>query len=190
MTHDRRVPGLPAIVLAGALGALFGPLAACGRPAADPSQPADDATSGSGDQPDRPARRFAYPALDGSVASSAALAGRMTLVVLGSESDPASTAQARFVIDLFHGHSPRVNALLLLLDPAENLPLVRAFADFLAAPFPVALADADTIAGAGPFPGLHHVPSVLLLDRQGREVWRHVGLAERAELERALERHE
>jgi len=50
----------------------------------------------------------------------------------------------------------------------------------------VALADSATIAGDGPFAGLHHVPSIVILDRESREVFRHVGLIEEAALEQAI----
>jgi hypothetical protein len=50
----------------------------------------------------------------------------------------------------------------------------------------VALADAATIAGEGPFSGLHHVPSVVILDAEGREAFRHVGLITQEALEEVL----
>ena len=75
---------------------------------------------------------------------------------------------------------------VLVLEASENPPLLEAFAQTMALEYPVALADAATIAGQGPFAGLHHVPSVVLLDRQGREAWRHLGLADEAMMEAAL----
>ena len=48
------------------------------------------------------------------------------------------------------------------------------------------IADAATIVGEGPFAGLHHVPSVVILDKEGREAWRHVGFVDQARLEAAV----
>jgi hypothetical protein len=75
---------------------------------------------------------------------------------------------------------------MLVMEPPQNAPLAQAFADSLGLSYDVALADAATIAGKGAFPGLHHVPSIVLLDRGGREVWRHIGVVEAQELDRAI----
>lgn len=184
MPRARRPVVLRVLALALALAGS----AACARGATDPS--GIEAPLESGDVSDAPLRRLAFVALDGSAVTSATLAGRMTFVLFASEADPASTVAVRFLREVVETHAPRINALLLMLDPAENRPLVEVFASFHALSFPVVLADADTIAGQGPFPGLHHVPSTVLLDRGGREVWRHVGLSEKEELESALRHHE
>ena len=63
-----------------------------------------------------------------------------------------------------------------MLEPPENRPLVETFATSLDLHYDVVHADQRTTAGDGPFPGLHHVPSVVLMDRDGREVWRNLGL--------------
>ena len=100
--------------------------------------------------------------------------------------DMASQAEARILANVARKHVPRINVALLFLEAAENQPLVESFLYTVALPFPAAMADAATIAGNGPFGGLHHVPSVVILDREGREAWRRVGLCEPAEIERAL----
>ena len=135
-------------------------------------------------------RRFAFTTLDGKTVSSGNLRGRMTLVVLLATYDDASQAQARFVKAVLRSHAPRINALAIAMEPPQNLPLVRIFADSLDLPYPVALADADTLVGAGPFPGLDRVPSLLLLDRDGREVWRHSGVLDSVALSTAIAEHD
>jgi hypothetical protein len=129
---------------------------------------------------------FAFAAFDGSRITSESLRGRMTVVGLGASSDDPSLAQARFLSLLLRRHVPRLNVLLLMLEPAANEPLARLFASTLDLRYPVAMADAATVAGTGVFPGLHHVPSVVLLDRAGREVWRHVGLIDAERLSREI----
>jgi hypothetical protein len=95
-------------------------------------------------------------------------------------------AEARYLALLERHHSPRLNVVALVLEAPDNLPLVEAFVAFLGLTYPVAMADAPTIAGNGPFAGLHHVPSVVILDRAGREAWRHVGFVDQAALEAAV----
>ncbi|MBI4704709.1 MAG: TlpA family protein disulfide reductase [Deltaproteobacteria bacterium] len=170
-------------VLRGVLAAAV--LGACGAP--PPRAPAAPATAA-------PARSepvsFAYATLDGRRATSASLRGRLTLVTLLATYDLASQAQARFVKAVALRHVPRINAFALVLEPEPNRPLVEAFVAALDLPFAVAMGDEAAIAGRAPFPGLHHVPSVVLLDREGREVWRAVGLADEQILHEALREHE
>lgn len=136
------------------------------------------------------ARSFSFRTIDGRAASSRGYRGRMTVVALAATYDTASQAQARFVNAAFSRHTPRINALLLVLEPEHHAPLVQAFASSLGIRYDVALADADTIAGNGPFPGLHHVPSIVLLDRDGREVWRQLGVIDDKELSEVIRQHD
>lgn len=162
-------------------------LAACGG--AETAEPvygvASEAPAASG-----PARRFSYVTLGGKRVSHKSYAGRMTVIALVATYDTASQAQARFVNQLYVHHTPRVNALLLVLEPPHHRPLVEAFVQSLDLRYDVAIADPQTIAGEGPFPGLHHVPSVVLLDREGREVWRNLGVADDETLGAAIRQHD
>ena len=108
------------------------------------------------------------------------------MIVLGSVSDVPSQMQTRVVKGVWQHHVPRTNAAVIMLDQPSSRTFAEVFASFLELPFPVALADAATIAGQGPFPGLHHVPSVVLLDRNGHEVWRSVGPCDARAIEDAL----
>ncbi len=130
--------------------------------------------------------RFEFVTLDGQPFSTETVAGRVTVIAFITTYDMASQAQARFLSGLARRHVPRINAAALVLEPPENRPLVEAFVAALKLPYPVAFADPATIAGKGPFAGLHHVPSVIILDRSGREAWRRVGLAEPEEIEQAI----
>lgn len=134
---------------------------------------------------------FSFATLDGQEVSSQSLMGRNTIIAFVATYDLASQAQARFLATLERNHTPRINAAILVLDPPQNLPLAQYFVRTLGIRFPAALVDEDTRAGHGAFPGLHHVPSVVVLDRRGRERYRHVGLVELETLEgvlRTLER--
>ena len=130
--------------------------------------------------------RFAYEAIDGRPISTESLANRVSVIGFLTTYDVYSQAEARYLAMLERRHTPRINVAALMLEAPENRPLVEAFAASLALGYPVALADAATIAGDGPFPGLHHVPSVVVIDRAGREAWRHLGFVNEATLEAAV----
>lgn len=157
-------------------------IAACGGPASPPATPAA-APSGA-------PLRYAFEAIDGSPISTEALLNRITVIGFFTTYDVPSQVEARFLASLVKRHAPRLNAAALMLESAENRPLVDAFAVSMGLPYPVAMADAETIAGEGPFAGLHHVPSVVILDRSGREAYRHVGFIDEAALEAAVRKVE
>jgi hypothetical protein len=129
---------------------------------------------------------FAYQTLDGAPLTTKTLAGRLSVIGFAATYDLPSQALARYLNGVSRRHTPRVNVALLVLEPEENRPLVEAFVRTLGLPYPVAFADAATIAGRGPFAGLHHVPSVVVLDGEGREAWRNVGLVDEDGIRAAL----
>jgi hypothetical protein len=133
-----------------------------------------------------PVLRFAFESVDGRPISTEAFTNRISVIGFFTTYDVHSQAEARFLALLAKRHAPRLNVAALMLEAPENKPLVQAFAMTMGLPYPVALADAATIAGQGPFAGLHHVPSIVILDRQGREAFRHVGFLDEASLEAAV----
>ena len=141
-------------------------------------------------EPDAPVRNFRYMGLSGAVVDGVRFRGRMTLVAMIATYDTASQAQVRFLKSVLRHHAPRINVVVIVLEPAHHRPMVEAFAATLELPYPVAMADEVTIAGRGPFDGLHHVPSGVLLDRDGRERWRNIGLIEPRELREAIARYD
>lgn len=135
-------------------------------------------------------RNFAFVTLDGKAATSAGYRGRMTLIGFAATFDIGSQAQARFINEVARKHTPRINALLLVLEPPEHRPMVEAFASSLNLGYDVVHADASTTASGGPFAGHNNVPSVILLDREGREVWKNLGLIEAGPLSQAIAEHD
>lgn len=133
--------------------------------------------------PGAPPVSFAWTDLRGRPLSTASMRGRVTVLAFIATYDVASQAQTRFVTALSKRHVPRLNVALVVLEQPSNRPLVEAFVDSLGIEYPVAFADAATLAGEGPFEGLHHVPSVVVLDREGRERARRLGLATEQDLE-------
>lgn len=130
--------------------------------------------------------RFAYESLDDRPVSTEGVHGRATVVLfLVTYGDP-SIIEARFVKKVLREHVPRINAAGIFLERIDNRPLARVFRDSLDLPFPLAMADEASIAGKGPFAGVDTVPTVVVLDAQGREVFRKVGVTYPGEIERAL----
>ena len=155
-------------------------LAACSPPPEPAHAPAVSAA------PSGSPLHFAFETLDGKPLTSESLRGRITVLAFLTTYDFPSQAEARFLSSIARRHTPRLNAAALILEAAENRPLAEAFTAALGLPYPVALADSATIAGEGAFAGLHHVPSIVILDREGREAYRHVGLIEEPALEQAI----
>ena len=145
-------------------------------PTAAPSTPADPSK----------VVAFSFTDLDGKEVSTASVAGRTTIVLFATSYDPFALAEAHFLADIEHKHAPRINVVLIDLERDDNRPLVQAFGDALNHPFPICMADNDTIAGHGPFEGMNSVPSILILDKGGHEKYRHLGLQKQAEIEAAL----
>lgn len=156
-------------------------LAACSAPAAPAAAPARAPARARG-----PAVDFSYESLDDRPVSREALRGRAAIVAFLTTYGDPSLLQARFLKKVFREHAPRINAAAIFLGPPENRPLVRVFVGTADLPFPCAMGDAETTAGRGPFRDIDTVPSVLVLDHEGREVWRKVGVASADELNQAL----
>lgn len=127
---------------------------------------------------------FDLGAIDGSRVTSEGTRNRSTIFVFVATYDLASFAQVKALGRVLREHRPRVNGVAVALDPVENRALVQAFAAQL--PFPVVHADATLRSGRGPLPVSNVVPSVAILDREGRIRFRYLGLAEPSTLERAL----
>ncbi|MFT3769231.1 MAG: TlpA disulfide reductase family protein [Minicystis sp.] len=153
--------------------------AGCGGKDHKPPQPAAPEARG-------PVLRFSFEGVDGRPISTEAFANRISVIAFLTTYDVHSQVVARFLASLAQHHSPRINAAALMLEAPENRPLIEAFVTSMGLHYPVAMADAATIAGEGPFAGLHHVPSVVILDRQGREAYRHVGFMDEAAMEGAV----
>jgi len=158
---------------------------ACGAPACVDAAPLP-AAEPKPPPPDSPPVAFVYETADGGTLTSAQLHGRYVVIALAATYDLTSQAQLKVRGMVQRDHKPRLNVAALVLEPPENKPLVVAFAQGLDLHFPVALADERTIAGHGAFEGLRAVPSVVILDREGREVLRHIGPLDVKQLEAAL----
>ena len=118
---------------------------------------------------------FAFDSLDERPVGSEATRGKPTLLAFVTTANLACQAQLDFLIAMAQNDADRVNYAAVALEPREGRELVELYRKALAIPFPVAMADAQTLAGAGPFGDLATVPVTILLDRLGRVVWRTEG---------------
>jgi hypothetical protein len=129
---------------------------------------------------------FVYGTTEGGELSSATTRGRATAIVFVTTYDLASQVQAKQLEKILRRQTPRINVGAVVLEAAEYALLADAFRTSLSLSYPVAMADRSTLSGHGPFGDVEQVPTTVVLDRSGREVWRKVGLAQPEELEAAL----
>jgi hypothetical protein len=112
--------------------------------------------------------------------------GRVTALLFVTTFDLPSHAAARRLAEVQRTHRPRFNAAAIALESAENATLVLVFRDTLALPYPVAIADRVELQSSVAFADVDRVPTLVLLDRDGRIVQRHHGGFDRPLLESFL----
>ncbi len=152
-------------------------LAACQR-VAEPAASSEDAAATQGR-----VQRFAFGTTDGEELSSETTRGRVTVLVLVTTFDLASQVAAKRVDQMLHVHRPRINAGAVVLEAAKYAPLADVFRSALELSYPVALADLAALQESSTFGEVQSVPTLLVLDRDGREIARKLGNFSVAELE-------
>lgn len=120
--------------------------------------------------------------------SSESTRGRVTALLFITMFDIASQIIARRLGEAITTFTPRVNAAAVVIEPPLYAELLPSYRESLSLPYPVVMADYATQSGAGPFGDITRVPTLVVLDREGRETFRHQGPLERDELEQALQR--
>jgi hypothetical protein len=144
------------------------------QPEAQPAEPAG------------PPVDFAYETTDGGLLTAASVRGRFTVLAFVATYDLVSQAQIKVLGLVQRDHVPRVNVAAIVIGPPENKPLAIAFGQSLRVPFPIAIA--GVLEGRGPFASVRSVPSLVVLDREGRIVLRHTGPMEAKPLHAELTR--
>jgi hypothetical protein len=129
---------------------------------------------------------FATP--DGRAYSSDQVLGRVTVVLFLTTYDTASQIAATRFNSEIHSLSRRVNALAVALEPPNHSVLVGVFRDSLHLTYPLLMPDPATLAGHGPFGVIDVVPTWVVLDSSGREIWRRSGVDAISELRATLHR--
>ena len=133
---------------------------------------------------------YSFDSLDERAVSSKAMGGRPTVLAFVTSYDLESQAQVDYLATMAKHDADRVNYAIVALERPENRELVEAFRRFVADKFGVsviaAMADPATIAGGGPFGDVHVVPTVVILDRQGKIRWQRTGLVKSDDIRAGL----
>lgn len=129
---------------------------------------------------------FAFGTTEGDEFGSAATRGRVTAVLFVTTFDLASQAEAKHLNEVLRSHTPRINAGAVVLEVPKHAVLADVFKKSLGLSYPVAIADNSTLEGTGPFGSIPGVPTLVILDRAGREVIRRTGLMNPRQIDEAL----
>lgn len=133
--------------------------------------------------------QFAFPSAgEDAVVNSETLRGRVTALVFITTFDLTSQLVARRLGEVLTSFTPRANAAAVVIEAPLYADLLPAYRSALSLPFPVVMADFATQRGSGPFGSITHVPTLIVLDRDGREVSRHTGPLERDAIDAAMRR--
>lgn len=120
---------------------------------------------------------FKLDSLDDRQVSTGSVVGKPTVIAFVTTWDLSSQAQIDYLVPMAKKDGAQVNYVMVALQEAQNRELVEVFAQHLGVTFPVAMADAELIAGGSSFGALKAVPTTVILNRATRMVWRHVGIA-------------
>lgn len=154
-------------------------LSGCGPKAPEPVVGVSDKPG-----PALPASPVAYvfDTLDERPVSSAAHRGKPTVLTFVTTGDIVGQAQVDYLVAMAKNDGAKVNYALVAMHPRKEITLVEAYMSALKVEFPVALGDRSAMSPQGPFGEIAAVPTVIVLDREGRIVWKHTGLAKSDEL--------
>ncbi len=113
--------------------------------------------------------------------------GKTTVLAFVTTDSLTAQAQVDFLVAMATRDASEVNYAAVALEAPESRELVELYCKALHVPFPVAMADAATMQGRGPFGDVSAVPVTVVLDRTGRIAWRSAGrVAKSVELRSAM----
>lgn len=144
-------------------------LCAC-RPAGEPVAHEANASETRGQ-----VQRYVFGTTEGEELSAESMRGRVTALVFVTTFDLASQLAAKRLNQVLHLHRPRFNAGAVVLEAAKYAPLAQVFRSSLELSYPVAIADLATLAQNSTLGEVRSVPTLIVFDREGREVTRKVG---------------
>ena len=131
---------------------------------------------------------FAFDAVGDPPVTADTTRGRPTVISFITTSSLPSQAQADYLVAMARHDGDRVAYALVGLESEGNRELVELYKKALSIPFPVAVADPQTLAGTGAFGDVSAVPVTVLLDRSGRVVLRAEGRVVKSDEMRAAMR--
>jgi len=142
---------------------------ACQRVADPPAQDESDAESRGQVQ------RYVFGTTQGEEVSHESMRGRVTALLFVTTFDLASQLAAKQLNQALHTHTPRINAAAIVLEAPKYAPLADVFRTSLKLSYPVAIADLAMLTRSSTLGGVHSVPTLIILDKRGREVSRNYG---------------
>ena len=157
-------------------------IAACQRvPDPPPEDESDADTRGQ-------VQRYVFGTTDGEEVSAEGMRGRVTALVFVTTFDLASQLAAKQLNQAVHTHRPRINAAAVVLEAPKYAPLAEVFRSSLQLSYPVAIADLGMLVRNSTLGEIHSVPTLIVFDPQGREVFRQYGAFSNEELDGWLTR--
>jgi hypothetical protein len=156
--------------------------------ASSPPQALDGAPVGASSISLHPVVDFDFDSLDARPVSSAVMRGKLTVMTFLTTGSLMAQAQVDFLVAMAKHDADTVNYVAVALEERRDRELVELYGKTLGVKFPVALADASTRAGAGPFGDVTSVPVTVVLDRAGRVVLRAQGRVAKSDEIRAAMR--
>jgi hypothetical protein len=131
--------------------------------------------------------QFDFPAAgEDVVVNSETMRGRVTALVFITTFDLASQLLVRRLGEVIVAFTPRANAAAVVVEAPRYAELLPAYRQAMSLPYPVVMADFATQQGGGPFGNIANVPTLIVLDRDGREVFRHQGALDGSAIQAAL----
>ncbi len=157
-------------------------LVACG-PKADAGPPVGVSIKGGPPLPPTDKSiQYAFDPVDDRPVSSETMRGKPTIITFVTTGDIVGQAQVSYLVHMAKNDADRINYVLVALHPRKEIVLVDAYRKTLGVEFPVALGDASVTNATGPFGEIPAVPTIVILDREQRIIWKHTGLAKNDEI--------
>ncbi|MDF2693152.1 MAG: hypothetical protein K0S65_1535 [Labilithrix sp.] len=128
------------------------------------------------------ATAYSFEPVDERPVSSAVHRGKPTVIAFITTGDIVGQAQVSYLVHMAKNDRESVNYAVVALHPRKEIVLVDAYRQTLGVEFPVALGDHTATSATGPFGEIPAVPTIVVLDREGRIVWKHTGLAKNEEI--------
>jgi hypothetical protein len=126
---------------------------------------------------------YAFDPLDDErPVNSDAHRGKPVVIAFVTTGDLQSQAQVGFLNAMYKNDGERVSYALVAIHPRKEIILVETYRKATGVEFPVALGDGAAMSAAGPFGEIPAVPTVVVLDRFGKLVWKRTGLAKADEI--------
>lgn len=131
---------------------------------------------------DKPTTYAFDPLDDDHPVSSDAHRGKPVVLAFITTGDIVCQAQVGFLNAMAKNDGDRVHYAAIALHPRREIVLVETYRKSIGIEFPIALGDGASTSPAGPFGEVPAVPTVVVLDRFGKLVWKHTGLAKADEI--------